>query len=583
VSEPDLDPPAEGTLKLRMLEVARLAARLAISLLIAAVVVAPLAVEHGIEHAQVHDAVGVAPATLTLSGNSTSELRLGLLGSFVAPFSKGRLGISATIDRPPSTSPGGDVAAYFSPQMLEIYSALFHDPSRALDGYADSMARDLRHQILVDELLYTAIGGSALFLISWLLLPSIGAIPRTHGLRLTAAAIAVALVATGATAFVHFKQWEDRTAITQPTYPLPSLDGTRAEGIVTDSPLLRLAIEQAIPKVNTLIARQEHQTNTFIDTASAGLDAEADLMQGPRSDERAIMMQSDMHCSTSMIRLQKQTVQMLDERFGEGTVSALAITGDLTTNGTAAEESCIRDEADISDGAPVVAVTGNHESEISADQMRDAGMTVLDGKAEQVADTTFLGANDPARTEMFGGTFLRGDETEESVGQDLFTTATDAHPGMVLMHEAYAAQAFVGGDTTDMRAFMDQPESRNQYVDDGVRDLPASAVFYGHWHRDVAPRVVWNSDGSWTLVMELNTSGGAIATPTLNHFSTPWSPPQQVASFPLIFTSRDTGLVTGYQLYTFGTDGRVTVSPRVDIGAPDGRPIADIPPSGSSE
>lgn len=104
--------------------------------------------------------------------------------------------------------------------------------------------------------------------------------------------------------------------------------------------------------------------------------------------------------------------------------------------------------------------------------------------------------------------------------------------------------------------------------DDGVRDLPASAVLYGHWHRDVDPRVVWNSDGTWTLVMELNTSGGAIATPTVGHFSTPWSKPQQEASFPVLYLDRESGLVTGYQIYRFATDGTTTVDPRVDVGNP---------------
>ncbi len=59
----------------------------------------------------------------------------------------------------------------------------------------------------------------------------------------------------------------------------------------------------------------------------------------------------------------------------------------------------------------------------------------------------------------------------------------------------------------------------------------------------------------------------------MNHFSTPWSQPQQPASFPVVFEDRDTRLVTGYQLYTFGTDGSVTVAPRVDVGSPGGRAV----------
>ncbi len=67
--------------------------------------------------------------------------------------------------------------------------------------------------------------------------------------------------------------------------------------------------------------------------------------------------------------------------------------------------------------------------------------------------------------------------------------------------------------------------------------------------------------------MELDTTGGAIDAPTINNFSTPWSRPQQEASFPVIFLDEETRLVTGYQIYSFATDGTVTVQPRVDVGA----------------
>ncbi len=76
-------------------------------------------------------------------------------------------------------------------------------------------------------------------------------------------------------------------------------------------------------------------------------------------------------------------------------------------------------------------------------------------------------------------------------------------------------------------------------------------MFYGHWHRSIDPRVLWNSDGTWTLLMELDTSGGAIDTPTIGHFSTPWSRPQQEASFPVVFLDQESRLVTGYQVYRF--------------------------------
>jgi hypothetical protein len=282
----------------------------------------------------------------------------------------------------------------------------------------------------------------------------------------------------------------------------------------------------------------------------------------------ALLMQSDMHCNTTMIRLQAQVVALLRDRYGGAVPAAMAVSGDLTTNGTAAEGGCIRHEAAIADGAPVAAVTGNHESDVSVGQMRDAGMQVLQGSVEDLAGVSVLGDGDPSRSELFGATALRGEETEAQMGARLRDVAEDEHPEVVLVHEAYAAQAFLGVD--DMRDFLSARGSATQPEDDGVSDVPTAAIFYGHWHRSVAPRVVWNSDGSWTLVMELDTSGGAIDTPTLNYFSTPWSRPQQEASFPVVFLDRASGLVTGYQLYRFDTDGSVSVLPRVEVGAPQG-------------
>ncbi len=65
--------------------------------------------------------------------------------------------------------------------------------------------------------------------------------------------------------------------------------------------------------------------------------------------------------------------------------------------------------------------------------------------------------------------------------------------------------------------------------------------------------------------MELNTSGGAIATPTVGDFSTPWTKPQQEASFPVLYLDSESGLVTGYQVYRFATDGTARVEPRVAV------------------
>lgn len=545
-----------------------------LSVIAVGIVSLPLAIERGLENTVVRDTLGVVPATFSLTGTSDSRLRLGILGSIHIPVSKGPLGVSATIDGPPPTAPGESegVESYFSPEVLRVYSGLFHDPDSAQRGYVEALESAFAREVLKAELFYAGVGGLVLVLLLRVLDPAIVRRLDRHRWVTVAVAVPVAVAISAGVAWFEFQHWSGSQSDSRAVYSLPSLDGTRAEGAVTDSAVLRLAIENAYPKVQLIISRQQAETSEYVASATSRLDDSSDLMAGPDDDENAIMMQSDMHCNVALIELQARVVAMLNEKYGDGTISLLAISGDLTTNGTAAEGACIKDEAAIADGAAVAAVTGNHESDVSAQQMRDAGMHVLEGETVELAGTTVLGDGDPMRTEMFGATTPRGDSTQESVGEAIFDAATTRRPDLVLLHEAYAVQSFLGSDVDSLRTFLDDRGSATEFWEDGIRDLPTAAVFYGHWHRHLPPRVVWNSDRTWTLVMELNTSGGAVAAPTLNHFSTPWSRPQQLASFPVVFQNRDSGLITGYQLYSFATDGEVTVEPRIDIGAVAGTP-----------
>jgi hypothetical protein len=543
--------------------------------LAAALVSLPLALERGLERTRIHADVGLVPATLTLTGTSDSRLRLGILGSIRVPASKGPLGLSVTADGAPRTpDESAGISSYFSPAMLKVYGGLFHDPEAAIRGYVTQLEHDFRDRTLAAWALYTTVGTLLLLLGLAIMDPALRMWLHRHRTRALAAGTAAGLVLSTAVAALEFREWAGSGDHGEDfDYALPALDGTRAEGAVTDSPVLRLAIQDAIPKVQQLVDRQQARTDGFVASATSQLEAARDAMTGPREGEVAVMMQSDMHCNSAMIALQRRVVELLDQQYGAGTVSLLAISGDLTTNGTAAEGGCIEDEAAIAGDAPVVAVAGNHESEVSVRQMAGAGMKVLDGSTAELSGTTVLGAGDPERTEMFGATRLRGEATQQSTGEALYETALEDRPEITLVHEGYAAAAFIG-DVPDMPAFLDARGSDTAWWDDGVRDLPTGSLFYGHWHREVLPRVVWNSDGTWTLVMELNTSGGAIDAPTLNHFSTPWSKPQQRASFAVVFKNSDSGLVTGYQRYAFATDGTVTVQPRVEIGTPGGRPTA---------
>ena len=552
--------------------VARVFLRLVVAVLVAAFVAVPVAAAWAVTQTRVEATVGITPVTFALQPVPHSEVRLGVPGTVYLPISRGPFGVVATVDGPGEPAAGdGDLATYVSPDMLELYTGLFHDPGPAIATYVDLLKSALIHRFLVVELVLALLGGLAWSVVA-VVRPRRSPDRETHPGARTAVAVTIALVASSTLAVLQLHADRADAAQASGRYPLPVLDGTPAQGSSTNSPLLRVLLGGAVPKVRKLVGRQEQAERDYRATAQAGLTRQVSLMEGPRSGETAVLMQSDMHCNTTMIRLQTKVASMLHARFGTKAPALMAVSGDLTTNGTAAEGGCIEDESAIMGGGPVAAVTGNHESDVSADQMRAAGMTVLDGSTAEVAGVSVLGDGDPTRTELFGGTKLRGDESEAAMGSRLYEQAREDHPELVLVHEAYAAEAFVG--TTGMTDFLEGRGSATTPYDDGVRDLPAGALFYGHWHRSIEPRVVWNDDGTWTLVMELDTSGGAIDTPTIGHFSTPWSRPQQEASFPVVFLDRDRGLVTGYQIYSFATDGTTTVQPRVDVGLPRTPPEA---------
>ncbi|MEP7088841.1 MAG: metallophosphoesterase [Nocardioidaceae bacterium] len=548
--------------------------RLVVAVLLAGVLAAPLAVAWAVTRATVHETVGITPTTFAFTTTGHSELRLGVAGSVSIPVSRGPLGVVASVDGPGDPAAGdGDVASYVTPQMLELYTGLFHDPGPAVQGYLDLLAREFRRQLLLSEVTLAGLGGLALFALSLL---SGRPLPLRRWPPRTVASAVVVLASSLAVSVIVV--WPTETGA-QPggrAYALSALDGTVVAGSATNSPVLRLLLGGAVPKAQALVRRQERQQADYRAAATQDLTHQEGRMTGPRPGESAVLLQSDMHCNTTMIHLQAKVAALLRERYGPDALSLLAITGDLTTNGTAAEGICIEDEAAIAGDAPVAAVTGNHESDISAGQMAHAGMTVLDGADRNVGGFSLLGDGDPARSELFGATQLRGKETEAEMGSRLYGVARAGQPDLVLVHEGYAAASFLGVD--DMTTFLrDRGSPSTEHTDD-VRDLPASAVFYGHWHRSIEPRVVWNSDGTWTLVMELDTSGGAIDSPTFGHFSTPWSSPQQEASFPVVFLDRRTKLVTGYQVYRFDTDGTATVQPRVEAGGEVPRSARAISP-----
>ena len=213
--------------------------------------------------------------------------------------------------------------------------------------------------------------------------------------------------------------------------------------------------------------------------------------------------------------------------------------------------------------------------------MKSAGMKQTSNGPVEVDGISMAGGEDPLitnlgnPTEVRDNTDLTTDNVEADLGNSLYSQALRKDIDIIGPHEGYAVGAFMGMESvtqSSMSRWFENAGSNTVPYEDGVRDLPTSLLVYGHWHRIVQPRTVWNSDGSWTLVMELNTMGGTIGNPTITKFSSPNDAPQQTASFPIVFMDNETKLVSGYQMYSFEPNGQLTISDFVPIGLPGGKP-----------
>ncbi len=384
-------------------------------IVVAGLLGSPLAAGWAVTHTVVEAKVGTTPTRFTLSAEGHSELRLGIAGTIFVPRAVGPFGVVATIDGPGDPGAGdGDLANYLRPEMLQLYTGIFHDPGPAIEQYVGLVQVELRDQ-LVRALLVVALGGGLLLLGLSYLVPLRRVSSTRERVRLGLAS-ALVLATSTTVGLVQVNTHEDGRA-TDGVYTLDVLDGTLADGATTDSPVIQARTSGALAKARMLVERQETAETEYRSTALEDLQAQTVPMSGPREGETAILMQSDMHCNTTMIRLQTAVVELLNAKHGDNVPALMGITGDLTTNGTAAEGTCIRKEREIMGEAPVAAATGNHESDVSAEQMADSGMTVLDGSIEELADVRVLGAGDSSRSELFGASRLRGDESQADVGR----------------------------------------------------------------------------------------------------------------------------------------------------------------------
>jgi hypothetical protein len=533
----------------------------------AAVMAAPLAVERAVEDVQFTDELGTFPVEVGLCHDGRSTLDTGLFGK-VFWAQTGTLGFGAYARATGPPEAGGTLASYVDQDFIQANVALIDDPDRVVGAYSLQLSHGLRDHVLRDELLAALLGGSVLYLI----------VPRSRlrdtprgrsaaaGLFLVLAGTALSSVA----ALQKFDAWPCSTA-TAPGYTIPGVQHLSFGSLET-----REVAVQVKPFIDKNTQRIETKARQYEDVAAATFRTRLQARKAalaPRDGETIVLAEADPQGSFVGVRVRKSLYRELTDTLAPKAISLRTIAGDVSSNGTVAESGYIGAESRVSGAVPTVAVGGDHDSEKTWAQMKGDGIVVPDLGDVVVAGLRVAAANDREHKTLFGGLVDNSAGIDEPELGAKLRDALDDEPRIVLLHQPDAVAGYLGLDDLDqvrgLHGSMTSP------YDDGIPDQPPGIVDIGHLHELDGPWVLWNTDGpevTWTVVDQLGTAGGVENSPTFSRFSTPVSVPLKPLTVRLQYVDVESGLQTGYATISCGLDGECTVSDRLDVGLPGGKP-----------
>ena len=536
-----------------------------------AVVASPILAEQAVERARFEDRLGTFPVEVGLAHNGVSTLDAGIIGKLYWDHTGvGGFGASMRSTGPPEG--GGTLGSYVSQDFLQANVAFVDDPAEVARVYGSELRSQVIGFFLVSELATFAAGG----LLGVVLLrgPPRFASRRARVL-LRLGWIAAAMTTSLLLAVALFARWNGSDEPRQ-SYAMPGIDE-----LSFSSPQTREIAEQIQPFVEKNSARIAERSAEYVETAvdsfASGLPVHAEGLR-PQGGEKVVLAEADPQGSQVATRLRTQLYPLLLDALGDDAVVLRTVAGDITSNGTVAEQGFVAREATASDEVPVVMVKGDHDSDDTVEQLTDQEVEVPDLELVESGGLRVAGAADRAFKALFGGMVTNPSGiTETELGQALRVVVDDDDEDgpdpIVVVHQPRAAAGYLGIAGTSV--LDDLLGHETTPFDDGIPDVPPGIVTYGHLHDPAGPWVIWNTDGdevTWTVVTQLGTSGGVEENPTFNRFSTPFSVPLKDVSLQLVYINPDTGLQTGYALISIATSGTVTFGDRVDVGLPGGEP-----------
>lgn len=539
--------------------------------LLAALVAAPVAAQQALTGARFEDRLGALPVEVSLQHNGVSTLDTGILGR-IHYDATGPGGFGARIRSTGPPQAGGTLASYVSPEFVRTNAQFLNDPGAIARAYSQQLAGELWRGFARFELWAGLLGGALLTLVFRARPPLRPSVSSPIGRAVVSLSVAgAAFLGTSAGAIGLLQRWDGNDGVGT-SYAMP---GTSRLSF-SAAPTLEIA-RQVQPFIEKNTDRIRERSQAYVDAAETSLRAElprraADL--APREGEQVVVAEADPQGSLVGTRVRRAVYPLLAKAIGEDAIVLRTIAGDISSNGTVAEEGFVRREATASPGVPVAAVKGDHDTGTTVEQLESEDVEVLDVEAVEIGDLRVAGANDPAFKSLFGGLVVNDTGVSETeLGVELRAALDPAEPAMVLLHQPQSVAGYLG----ESLGVLERGEGRETTPwDDGIPDLPPGSVTIGHLHDPAPPRVVWNTDGdevTWTVVSQLGTSGGVEEAPTFNRFSTPFSVPLKDISLQLQYVVPESGLQTGYATVDISPDGEATIGSRVDVGLPTGQPL----------
>lgn len=542
----------------------------------------PVVVVWSLQHASFEDRLGAFPVEVSLAHDGRSTIDTGVLGKiYWERTGPGGFGAEIRSTGPPEA--GGTLSSYIAPEFLRVNAAFVNDPGEVARTYGEELRSAVVTESVRLTLVLAIIGGGVLALgfrsgappyLSWR--PG-----RRWRVGVGAGTLALGFAVSCGVAAQVFSAWSDGDDA-GPSYPMPGL-----EGVSFSSPQTVEVAQQVQPFIEKNTARIEANARAYEEAVAASFATELPLHAAdlaPREGERIVLAEADPQGSLVGTRVRRAMYPLLEEQLGEGSLALRTISGDISSNGTVAEEGFVRGEAGASADVPTIAVKGDHDSDTTVTQLNDHGVQTPDLEVLDVDGLRVAGAADPAFKALFGGLVSNDSGIDEpEVGQRLREVVDDEldrdEPLIVLLHQPRAAAGYLGLDGTAELATTIGHET--EPWDDGVPDVPPGSVEIGHLHDVSGPWVVWNTGEpgdpdalvTWTVVSQLGTSGGVLEAPTFNRFSTPFSVPLKRVSLQLQYVDEESGLQTGYAALDVSVDGEVTLGDRVDVGLPGGQPM----------